>query len=188
MLKNIDKVPALPKVKESYSEDDKKDFIRAYIMFGGNATQAAAFAKIPRTTCVLWQKSNWFPDMLAEVRTEEKLRFSSRLKSIAENSLTAVEDRLANGDVVLDNRTGKFIRREVSLRDAKDLMQAALKEQDRIEKSVVQSVDSEAVLAKLTTLAASFEALSKKKPSVNVTDVVFVENVSTDEGETSSPT
>lgn len=157
-----------------WSDSQKLEAVQTYILLGGNHNQTSKVLNIPTQTLHVWRRSEWWHEIEREIRTQETLTLSAKLKNIVDKSLLLVEDRLDKGDFYYDQKTGQVKRKPVSLKDvhmvARDLM-------DRREKINVQSnytVDQENIGEKLSKLAKAFEEFAnKEKVVVEVTDVIY---------------
>lgn len=134
--------------------------------------------KIPVPTLKMWRQSEWWKDVENDLRSQEDLQLSARLKKIVNRSYDVIEDRMENGDFVYDQKTGQMKRKPVNMRDAHrvalDLQQVSTELLDRHleEKSI--SVDT--IDKKLKDLADSFAKIAgtvREKPNADVTDVIF---------------
>src|SRR3990167_2324439 len=100
-----------------WSDKQKLETVQTYLMLG-NAAMTARVLKIPEDTVYRWKKSAWWKEIEGELRVQDELQLSARLKKIVVNSLDAVEERLEYGDYVYDQKTGQMRRKPVSMRDA----------------------------------------------------------------------
>lgn len=144
----------------------------------GNLTLTSATLKIPLPTMKMWKKTDWWKDLETDLRKQEDLQLSTRLKKIVAKSYDVIEDRMANGDFVYDQKSGQMRRKPVSMRDAhtvaKDLRETAehLVDRNMEEKSI--SVDT--IEKKLADLAESFAKIANsvnEPKKIEVTDVLF---------------
>ena len=170
------KVKQKRRAKDRYWSDEQKiDAVKTFVLLNGNANQAAIVCGIPQQTLQKWTKMQWWKDLLDEFKAEDNLNISMRLQKVLSKSLALMEDRLENGDVFYDQKQGKAVRKDVSLRDAQAVMRDSFIIKEQIEKPQVV-LDSQSISDKLTELANKFaELASNKKPSVTVTDVIFAE-------------
>jgi len=147
-------------------------------VLGGNATQTAIALQIPAETLRVWTKTQWWKDLYEEIKQEENIELSHKLQKIVARSLALVEDRLEKGDFFYDQKTGKVVRKEVSLRDAHEVMKSSFQMKESIEKPQATQMEESSVSDKLTALAKQFEQFAvaqKEKTPINVTDVMFIE-------------
>ena len=101
----------------SWSDGQKLEAVTTYLMIG-NLAATARILKIPEETMRHWRRSTWWVDIESELKTQDELQLSARLKKIVDKSIDAVEDRLEHGDFVYDQKTGQMRRKPVAMRDA----------------------------------------------------------------------
>jgi hypothetical protein len=101
---------------------------------------------------------------------------NTKLSKIVDKSLSVIEDRLENGDIILNNKTGDLIRKPVSLKDANSVTKDLLAHQIRVEELTNKmEVQKETVADQLKLLAQEFSKWSRKLVQTNATDVLFKE-------------
>jgi transposase-like protein len=159
-----------------WSDSQKVEAVQTYMILG-SLNMVAGTLQIPFDTLKVWKQSEWWKNMLEELRIQEDLQLSTRLRKIVEKSYDVVEDRLENGDFVYDQKTGKMRRKPVSMRDAhKVAMDAAEKKEHLIDRHMDnQTVSVDKIEKRLAELAESFAriASTSKTGPIEVTDVVF---------------
>ena len=160
---------------KSWGDSQKLEAVKCWLITG-NLQATAAALNIPHVTLKSWRYSQWWADTVADLRTENNLQLTHRLKKIAAKSLDLVEDRLENGDWVLNNKTGKLMQKPVGIRDLGVITNTTLTHIDKIEGVPQREADTKKAIDQLHLLAQKFEEFSKKKAPVQVTDVIFVEN------------
>lgn len=165
-----------------WSDGQKIEAVQSYLLLG-NLSLVSSVLKIPRDTLKLWKTSEWWKNMVEELRVQDDLQLSTRLQKIINKSFEAVEDRLDHGDFVYDQKTGEMRRRPVSMKDAhKVALDLVEKREHLIERHLEEkTVSVDKVEKRLAELAASFERMitEVKKPpaTVEVTDVLFGDEV-----------
>jgi transposase-like protein len=165
--------------QKSWGDKQKIEAVNTYVVLGGNIAQTATALQIPASTIRLWTKTQWWKDLYEEVKQEENIELSHKLQKIVARSLALVEDRLEKGDFFYDQKTGQVVRKEVSLRDAHEVMKSSFQMRESIEKPQAAEMEEGSISDKLTALAKQFEQFAvaqKEKAPINVTDVVFLEN------------
>jgi hypothetical protein len=165
--------------QKCWGDKQKIEAVNTYVILGGNAMQTAAALQIPQETLRKWTKTTWWKELYDEVKQEDNIVLSHKLQNIVARSLALVEDRLEKGDFFYDQKTGKVVRKEVSLRDAHEVMKSSFQMRENIEKPDAPKLEEGSVNDKLAALAKQFEQFAvaqKTKAPVNVTDVVFLEN------------
>lgn len=164
-------------VNKPWSMDQKVDAVKTFVVMGGNIAQTGQVLGIPYQTIQHWMKTQWWKDLYDELKHEDNIVLSHRLQKIVSKTMDLVEDRLEKGDIFYDQKLGKMVRKEVSLRDAHDVMRTTFQMRDQIEKPAAVVLEESSVADKLTQLAKQFEQFAtaqKQKPPVEVTDVVYI--------------
>ena len=179
------KVPVrkINEASKSWGDQQKIEAVNTYVVLGGNAQQTAIALQIPQETLRRWTKTTWWKELYDEIKQEDNIVLSHKLQKIVARSLALVEDRLEKGDFFYDQKTGKVVRKEVSLRDAHEVMKSSFQMRESIEKPQAAEVEEGSINDKLAALAKQFEQFAvaqKEKPPVNVTDVMFIENKETE--------
>lgn len=103
--------------KNSYGPQDKLRAALAYLI-SGNSIDASKNCGIPDKTIRDWTRETWWADYIAEARKEKNDELDAAFTSIMHKAVGEVQDRIENGDEVLEPKTGTKHRRKVSARDA----------------------------------------------------------------------
>lgn len=168
----LSRLPAQKGAK--YSDLQKIELVKLWLVTG-NLLQAAVALKIEPDTAKKWKATQWWTDMVNELRQENSIQLSTRLKAVAFKSLELVADRLENGDFVLNQKTGEIVRKPVGALDASKITQSMLERYEKIERYVVRDNDQKQLVDHLTQLKQAFQSMSKSK--VEVTDVIFSKEI-----------
>lgn len=142
----------------------------------GNLAHAAREHKVSYDTLQDWKKKPWWPKLLAEVRSAARGELQSKMSKIVTKALDAVEDRIENGEVILNNKTGELLRKPASLRDVSTVANNMLHQQIQMEKlekgATIQQETMQDLLKQLHGEFAKFNSNVKKN---SATDIPFVE-------------
>lgn len=138
----------------------------------GNLIQAASIAKVPVNTLKSWRTTQWFQDLLKEVREENNEKIDAKFTEIVEKSLEQLVDRVENGDYhVL--RDGTLARKPVSAKDlslvsAINIDKRQLLRGEATSRSESVKVEDNQAIGKLEKLAETFENLARfgRQPKV----------------------
>lgn len=163
--------------------DSKKQEVVALWAVCGKAATISELTGVPESTVKNWRKQEWFLQALAEIRAENNERLDAQTTAIIEKSYDQIQDRLDNGELVLNHKTGELVRRPVGVKDLA-LVAAITIDKRQLIRGLPTS-RTETVSAggdKLAKLAEAFEALAnKRKPAtIDVTDAVVVETKAPD--------
>lgn len=145
-----------------WSDSQKLEAVQTYLMLGSVRMTSAAL-KIPEITIKVWRSSTWWKDLESELKIQDELQLSTRLKKIAEKSFAAVEDRLEHGNFVFDQKTGKIRRIPVNLKDAHKVAMESIQQQELIANKHVEIANDGQILDKLEQLANKFAEMASDK-------------------------
>lgn len=159
---------------KSWSDSQKLEAVTTYLSLG-NLMLTSRVLKIPEMTLRGWKQKDWWKELEVDLKSQESLELSARLKRIIESTLAATEDRLANGDFIYDNRTGQMVRKPVSMKDAHKVSMDLIQRRDIIDNKQPIEMSVEGINDKLDKLAKKFEAMAGK--TIEVTDVIIGEVV-----------
>lgn len=98
-----------------HSEDDR---IRAASVYAvtGNAQRTAEITGIPAGTIRQWKTQNWWPQVIDRVRTEHDDEVDAKISKIIDQTLTQIEDRVENGDYVINMKTGEVLKERAPMK------------------------------------------------------------------------
>lgn len=180
--------------KGIYPEEKRIEAVTLYAATG-HFGRTSDLCGVPEATVRAWRKTEWFNELLREVRQENNEKIDSKFTEIIEKSLEQLVDRVENGDHhVL--RDGTLVRKPIS---AKDLSLVAainvdkrqlLRGEPTSRAETVGTVEEKAV-GRLEKLAETFENLARygRNPKVieQVEDARLIEDVSGGQPNPASP-
>jgi hypothetical protein len=154
----------------------------------GNLHTVAKLTKIPYETMRLWHIQPWWKDLENEVKQAKTTQQIGKLGVIVDSALDTIADRLENGEVFYDQKSGQLKRKPVGLRDATGAATALMQRQAAVEKAQnnqATAVQTQTIKEQLTNLAIEFAKFNSRSKSAAV-DVSFKEipNAIYDERET----
>lgn len=148
---------------KQWSDNQKMEAVQSYLALG-NLALTSRILGIPEITLRVWKRSTWWNDLINEVKTQERIEVSAKMKKLIGASLVVVEDRLINGDYQYDQKTGDMIRKPVALKDAHKVAMDMQTRQDVLDKIQDTSpTDESNVESKLLKLAEKFADMATKK-------------------------
>jgi hypothetical protein len=141
-------------------------------MLTGNMRAVSDQLNINADTLYAWRKSEWWPTLVAEIRATQRAKTGQKLTDIIGSSLEVINDRLENGDIVMNNKTGELVRRPVSLKDAATVTNNLMTRQLQMEE-IADKLENTSVSVNetLKLLANEFQKWSKKISRNNATDI-----------------
>lgn len=146
----------------------------------GNMKQVSVLTGVNYDLLKDWKGSPWWSELEKEIRTSQNIELDTKLTKIVEKSIEATLDRVENGDIVVNNKTGEFIRRPAPLRDvhrvAVDTIQRREllrdKQHERGESTQVSVEEHLKIVAQ--QMAKWFEQANKPIIELNTEDVTDV--------------
>lgn len=167
-----------------WSDSQKLEAVTTYLLLGGNLSKTGQVLNIPYPTLQMWKPSEWWKKLEDDVRREDRMQLSNKLKGIVETSWDLVKERLDNGDWVYNQKTGQATRKPVSIRDAGAIAANVTKLRTDMELTENFTVATEQIEDKLTKLAKAFADLSKGKLKTGeVEDIEYSETGVSSEGD-----
>ena|SRR3990167_6812432 len=145
-----------------WSDKQKMEAVTSWLLLG-NLAMTSRLLSIPEITLRVWKTTEWWKNLVEDIKLQENIQMSGRLKKIVDASLTAVEDRLINGDWVYDNRTGHMVRKQVAMKDAHKVSTDLMDRQKVLDKATVPLSHEEQNDDKLLKLAEKFAAFVTQK-------------------------
>ena len=139
-----------------WPESKKIELVTTYLATG-SLLMASGICKVPYTTCKHWKKQPWFKDMIANIRSEEKMELDAKVSKIVNKTLDVIVDRLDGGDYILDSKSGTVKRVPVKMRDAKPVMTDLFDKRQLLRNEPTSITESQTVDKRLEMLAERFE-------------------------------
>ncbi len=156
------------------SWDKRMDAVARYMLLG-NMRVVSEQVGVTYNTLVEWKRSSWWPEMVETIRRQKKGKTNQSITKIIEQSLDVIEDRLENGDFIMNNKTGEIVRKPVGVREATTIAHQLLQRQTAIEELENKMSRSEdTVQETLSLLAKEFQKWNKTKKN-NAEEIPFVE-------------
>lgn len=146
------------------------------MLIHGNARRACEELEVPMTTYQSWRKSDWFLELLEELKIQQKLELNNKMSTMVDKALTILEDRLDNGDFILNNKTGEIQRKQIPARDAARIATEILGKKlvmDKMDTDV--KIQQDSVSDTLKTLAKEFAKFNNKLSKSNAETIDYVE-------------
>jgi transposase-like protein len=149
---------------KQWSDSQKMEAIQSYLLLG-NLALTSRILGIPEITLRVWKTTQWWKDTVAEIKSQEKVELSAKMKKLVGASLAVVEDRLINGDFQFDQKTGEVIRKPVNMKDAHKVAMDMQERQDMLDKALSGEEDKgdDNVQNRLLKLAEQFAEMATKK-------------------------
>jgi hypothetical protein len=157
-----------------YSDNQKLDVVKMWLITG-NMMQVSAALGIPYETVKTWRYSKWWDEVVQELRTENTIQLSQKLKKIADKALDVTLDRLEHGDFFYDQKTGEIVRKPVVMRDAYMVAVGNLDRHIDLDRKPQEEAAQQKTEDRLAQLAEAFAKFAGKAKKIEVLDAVYEE-------------
>lgn len=148
--------------KARWSEAQKLHVVTNYLMLG-SYIEVSLLTSVPLETIKSWAQQPWWKEACLKLQNEEVQQMDSRLKRVVDKALKALENRIDEGDVQFDQKTGEMVRipvkAHVALKISKDLMER----QDKIRENPVKEEIKKTIDDRLLRLSQEFASFASKK-------------------------
>lgn len=148
--------------KRAFPMQKKIDAVALWLA-SGNKSLVADHVGVSYDTVADWSKTEWWKELCLEVKAAGKVKVDAKLTGIINLALEKVEDRLVNGDVYIDFKSGEERRKEVSLKDALKATTDLMTRQDALQKSA----DINKVVEHTTTMKEQLAILANQFAKFN---------------------
>lgn len=137
--------------------EKKIEVVTKYLVLG-NLKLVAVDTGVDYSLVRAWKTQPWWKDLENEIRATQNIALDNKLSKIIERSMDATMDRLENGEIVLNNKTGELIRKPVAMKDAAKVATDFMTRQSIIRKddSEKPQVSQQSVTDQLAALALEF--------------------------------
>ena len=150
--------------KAQWHDKKKLDVVLSYLETG-NLSMASKEAGVPYNTASKWKMTSWWKDIVKSVEEGNAQSTSTKYQKLVKKALTLVEDRMDNGDFILDSKSGEVIRVPIKARDASKIASDAIQTKERLDRIInKENIQEESINMRLMNLAEQFAkfALGKK--------------------------
>jgi hypothetical protein len=171
--------PVVADTNLRWSDKQKLEAVQSWLVLG-NLSLVGRILGIPRITLATWKASAWWKEAVDDIKLQEKIELSNKMKKIVEAAHLVVEDRLVNGDAVV-TKTGQIIRKPVNMRDAHRVAVDLQNQRDAVDKASKEpGLEDEGSTDRLEQLANKFaefatKSIEKSLDKKRTVDVPYVE-------------
>ena len=172
--------PTKAKTNLSWGDKQKLEALHSYLALG-NLALVSRVLGIPEVTLRVWKSTEWWKTAVEEVKLQEKIELSNKMKKIVEAAHTIVGQRLEQGDPYINPKTGTIEYKPVALKDAHKVAVDTLNAKIVVDKTTVDAAPvEEAQSNKLEELANKFaemamKSIEKKQNKERTVDAEIVE-------------
>lgn len=158
-----------------WKQDKKLEVVTTYLSTG-SPTLTSKLTEVPHRTICDWMRSDWWEEMVFEIRNKEDSEMSQKMKGTIDKALAVVMDRLQNGDYQYDNKTGRLVQVPVKMRDAQKVLNEQLDKRFLLQNRPTKITEQQVTVDdRLANLAKQFEKFVNKNPVLDIEDVEIIE-------------
>jgi hypothetical protein len=176
-VKNPQKTTALQ--EGQWATEIKDKAVETYASCG-NLSQVARELNVPYRTIQKWKESEWWGDKIKQLQSEHQDKVDVKLTQALDIALDGLTDRLINGDVIVDPRTGKERVVPAKLRDITTAFNTILDKRQLLRKQPTRIVEQSTTATHLQNLAeqfAKFVGQAKPETQADLIEVIEGETV-----------
>lgn len=174
--REIRKNPKVHTGKEHWSQAQKLEAVSAWMMTGSWAAVNAA-TNIPVDTLKHWKMQDWWKDAVAELRQASNTQMSGKLQKIISKSADIILDRLENGDIHFNPKTGEISRKEINAKIASEILHKSVDKELLLQKvEQAPQLKEEAIMDRLKAIQQELSKNAKKHKPINVIDVEVIDD------------
>jgi len=144
-----------------WPEDKKIEVVSLYAAGVVSSKDLARLTGIPDQTIRLWRLEDWWVELLERVHASVDSDIVSKFTNIVDKSLEVVQDRLINGDFIMNKKSGVIQRRPVSMRDANAVATTVVDKRQLLRGKPTSRSEKISVDARLLKLAEEFSRFAQ---------------------------
>lgn len=163
------------KPKTSWSIESKIQVVSQYLVLG-NMALVSSVTGVPHQLIRAWKGQPWWKDIENQVRATENLQMDNKLSKIVDKSLDAVLDRVENGEVFYDQKSGQLRRRPANLRDVSRVSIDLLSKRELLRGNATERKEVTQVSVDEQLKALALEFARWQSPPPKMVEVVDVES------------
>lgn len=161
---------ALQRIKKEHNPHARWDIetkfkaVESWLLYG-NLRLTAEVLGVGYSTLKQWKAEEWWRDVEREIQAGGRIRQTTSIGKIVDRGLEVIQDRLENGEVVLDQKSGELVRRPVALRDVGGVVSNLMQRQSILEKQSLDEITGEShktIQEQLAFLALEFSKFNNR--------------------------
>lgn len=147
---------------ERWSEVKKREVATYYTVLG-DAKKVEKMAGITPGLISGWKKTDWWQDMIKEVRDAHNDEVDAKMTGILDVALNEIAVGLEEGDTKYDTKRGKFYNLPVSTKDKSVVMAIAYDKRALLRGDPTSRTETISTTKRLERLATQFEKFANAK-------------------------
>jgi hypothetical protein len=148
--------------REHYPLAAKVDAVTCWTVIGNIRTVSEVLG-INYETLKAWKSEVWWDDLAKAIRQEKQEELDGTMTGIIDKSLKILQDRLDNGDVIINAKTGRIIRADANIATTVNVLKNVFDKRQLIRNEPTSISRQESTDERLQRLAEEFAVFSKAK-------------------------
>ncbi len=145
-----------------WSQEKKVEACTLYAALGSVA-DVSRLTEVPENVIRGWKTEQWWIDVSQQVIKEDDDELSTRFTNVVKLALKQLEDKLQNGNTVLNMKTGEKIQVPLTAADLTKVASAMTDKRQIIQGKPTSRTETVSSDDRLKKLAAQFEKFTKAK-------------------------
>ena len=145
-----------------FSLEKKVEACTLYAVYG-DLVEVSKTTGVPEKELRSWTKEVWWDEIIKQVYTEQNDKLGGQITRLLEDSLVTLNDRLTNGDYVLNQRTNEVVRKPVDARVLTHLFHSLAVQRRLVRGEPTAIKETRSVDDRLNKLAEEFKKFSEAK-------------------------
>jgi hypothetical protein len=160
-----------------YPPEKRIQVATAFVAGMTNASDLEQLSGVSASAIRNWKQKEWWSDLLERIRREQDEKFDAKFTKIIDKTLDVVVDRLNNGEMKMNHRTGELERVPVTMRDAVHAGEKIIDKRNLLRGKPTSRVERLSEKDQLTKLAAEFRKFAGAKQIEGEVLAVEVEDI-----------
>jgi hypothetical protein len=148
--------------KVQWTEKEKLNCVCVFAVCG-NSRRTSELTAIPEATIRTWKQTEWWAEISERIVQEADEQLDTKLTSIVDKAVEALNDRLDNGEEVYDIKSGKVIKKSVGAKDSAFIFATAVDKRQLLRGKATSRVEKVTIDTRLGRLAEQFKAFTNSK-------------------------
>lgn len=160
----------------AWTDQKKVECVTSYLLLG-KLSKVSEVTGVNYNTLRMWKMEPWWHDLVRQLQQEETQELDTKLSRVIDKTIHHLNDRIENGDFILDSKTGTVKRVPVKMRDLHRVTSDFIDKRDLIRGRPAQKEAEEHQAERLVKLAEQFKEFAKLMKSKNQNSGVTIDAV-----------
>lgn len=169
----VGRLKKVHKPNGTWAPEKKIEVVTKWLALG-NLRQVSEDTGVDYGLVRKWRTEPWWMEIEAEIKASRHTQVDNKLSRIVDKSLELLQDRLENGDFILNQKTGEVMRKPVALKDVNKVAVDMLTRQvaqEKLQVTVKDTNQKQTIQDQLKMLADEFAKFNGKAP-IQIIDMV----------------